>query len=69
MDTAPVGAGDWGTTDTQAGGTAGVSGAPIGTAGVPPTGNFDQDWNVTASTHTKDWADDDWGGAEPPTVC
>jgi hypothetical protein len=48
-----------------------VGGAPIvASGGVPPptTGGFDQDWNVTASTHTKDWADDEWGGAEPQPV-
>lgn len=68
MEAAPGGAGDW-AAETTVGG-AGVGGAPIGASGVPPpaTGGFDQDWNVTASTHTKDWADDEWGGAEPQSV-
>ena len=66
METAPVGASDW-AADTTVGGT-GVGAPPIGTTTVPPTGGFDQDWNVSASTHTKDWADDDWGGAEPQNV-
>ena len=77
MEAAPGGAGDWAAETTVGGpgvggpgvGGAGVGGAPIGASGVPPTtGGFDQDWNVTASTHTKDWADDEWGGAEPQTV-
>lgn len=69
MEAAPGGAGDW-AAETTVGG-AGVGGAPIGASGVPPpqaAGGFDQDWNVTASTHTKDWADDEWGGAEPQSV-
>ena len=68
MEAAPAGTSDW-AAETTVGG-AGVSGAPIVAGGgvPPPTGGFDQDWNVTASTHTKDWADDDWGGAEPQPV-
>jgi hypothetical protein len=70
MEAAPGGASDW-AAETTVGGAAGVGGAPIvASGGVPPptTGGFDQDWNVTASTHTKDWADDEWGGAEPQPV-
>jgi len=65
LDTAPVGTTDWAGETTTTGG--GLAAPPIGTTGVPPAGGFDQDWNVTPSTHTKDWADDDWGGAEPQT--
>lgn len=65
MDTAPVGTTDWAGETTVTG--SGLAAPPIGTTGVPPAGGFDQDWNVTPSTHTKDWADDDWGGAEPQT--
>lgn len=69
MEAAPGGTSDW-AAETTVGG-AGVGGAPIGAGGggvPPPAGGFDQDWNVTASTHTKDWADDEWGGAEPQSV-
>ena len=68
LDSTQVATTDW-ATETTAGGT-GVGAPPIGTTTVPPagTGGFDQDWNVTAPTQTKDWADDDWGGAEPQNV-
>lgn len=35
-------------------------------AAAPPTGFGDQDWNVGATTATKNWADEgDWASTEP----
>ena len=71
MESAPA-ATDWAADTT--GGVGGVGGAQQQvTTGTQPTvppqtggGGFDQDWNVTATTHTKDWADEEWGGGVDP---